>query len=279
MVKKLIFDFGANKGQNLDYFFSKADIVIAVEANNKICRDLRLKYKNLINNKLFIENVVIVENKSKKSLFYISKKNDLESTLTPSNKESKYPGKKENYFKTYVKSSTASKIIKKYSNKFKNYNIEYVKIDIEGGDEFVLSDMFENKIYPKYLSVECHFSGVLINLIKSPYKFFSINNENKSYSNSIKIINKYGKKNSYKFSKYSSGPFGTDIINDWCDKKSLLNYFVNNGFGWIDIHCSRIKIPVKKYLYDNAIHAPKGFSYFIKNLIPSLFKSIKNRLS
>ena len=45
MVKKLIFDFGANHGQNFDYFLSKADIVIAIEANTKICRDLRLKYK------------------------------------------------------------------------------------------------------------------------------------------------------------------------------------------------------------------------------------------
>ena len=31
MVKKLIFDFGANHGQNFDYFLSKADIVIAIE--------------------------------------------------------------------------------------------------------------------------------------------------------------------------------------------------------------------------------------------------------
>ena len=30
---KVIFDIGANEGQNIDYFLDKADIVIAIEAN------------------------------------------------------------------------------------------------------------------------------------------------------------------------------------------------------------------------------------------------------
>ena len=33
---KIIFDFGANQGQNLNYFLEKADIVIACEANSNL---------------------------------------------------------------------------------------------------------------------------------------------------------------------------------------------------------------------------------------------------
>ena len=32
-LKKLIFDFGSNNGQNLSYFLEKAEIVVCVEAN------------------------------------------------------------------------------------------------------------------------------------------------------------------------------------------------------------------------------------------------------
>ena len=38
---KAIFDIGANKGQNLSYFLDKADIVVAIEANINLVKQIK----------------------------------------------------------------------------------------------------------------------------------------------------------------------------------------------------------------------------------------------
>ena len=43
--KKVIIDFGANKGQNINYYLLKADIVVCVEANPKLVKEIQ---KNLV---------------------------------------------------------------------------------------------------------------------------------------------------------------------------------------------------------------------------------------
>lgn len=67
--KKVIIDFGANKGQNINYYLLKADIVVCVEANPKLVKEIQKNFSNHIRNKkLFIENVVVVgEKKAKKN--------------------------------------------------------------------------------------------------------------------------------------------------------------------------------------------------------------------
>ena len=39
-----IFDFGANKGQNLSYFLSRADRVVAIEAVPEFCRGIETRF-------------------------------------------------------------------------------------------------------------------------------------------------------------------------------------------------------------------------------------------
>ena len=61
---KIIFDIGANKGQNFNYFFDKADIVIAFEANKNLVKKIERKrlgnvqrlHQNKINSKSCILN-------------------------------------------------------------------------------------------------------------------------------------------------------------------------------------------------------------------------------
>ena len=42
---KIIFDIGANQGQNLNYFLEKADVVVAFEANSALVLNIREKFK------------------------------------------------------------------------------------------------------------------------------------------------------------------------------------------------------------------------------------------
>ena len=89
---KIIFDLGFNNGQNFDYFLMKSDVVIGFDANKNVYNKVSEKYKFHIKNRsLILENLSLVEDEKQKSLdFYISKKNDVLSTLYPENKNDFY---------------------------------------------------------------------------------------------------------------------------------------------------------------------------------------------
>ena len=60
----VFFDIGANRGQNIDYYLAKADIVIAIEANPILINDIRDKHsKSIKDNRLFTENCVLTASK------------------------------------------------------------------------------------------------------------------------------------------------------------------------------------------------------------------------
>jgi hypothetical protein len=56
----IIYDFGANNGDDIPYYLMKADIVVAVEANPALCRSIETRFNNAIRSRqLFVENCVL----------------------------------------------------------------------------------------------------------------------------------------------------------------------------------------------------------------------------
>ena len=273
-LKKLIFDFGSNNGQNLSYFLEKAEIVVCVEANTILTEKIKKRFdRHINNNSLFIENVALSEIDGVKD-FYISKKNDALSTLIP-------PQNKENYQRITIPSMTPSNIIKKYRNKLLLNEIEYIKIDVEGYDHIILDDLFKNNIYPKYISAEVHDSMVINLILKSPYKSFKFL-EGNEIGNSIKKIEFLNnKKESIKidFVQHSSGPYGDDIPGKYYTRDSVINYFLNNGLGWKDICCSlEVKEYDKKIPYNEKVHQ-KDLRYHLTEIYPAFKRMLKNRIT
>lgn len=270
---KIIFDIGCNIGQNFNYFFNKADIVVGIDANKELCDKLIADYEPLIKNrKLFIENVALTnDEKIKETDFFILKTNNLESTLHPKKNIKQYE-------KVTVKSKKLSSLIKKYLEMFKISEVEYIKIDIEGCDFFVLKDLFENKIFPINLSAECHSEEVIKQILFSPYKSFKfLKGGDLKKLNDVEILDKNSIKKIIDFKTYSSGPYGSDIPGGFYDKNSILPFFLNNGLGWIDIHCNlneQIYIPAIKYNFNT--HR-QGLRYHLRNLYPSLIKMLKKK--
>ena len=73
-MNRIIFDFGANQGQNINYFLERADYLICVEANNQLCEKMREKYKtNIDSGSLFVENYAVSNQEFEKKVFYIYK--------------------------------------------------------------------------------------------------------------------------------------------------------------------------------------------------------------
>ena len=270
---KAIFDIGANKGQNLSYFLDKADIVVAIEANTNLVKQIKSDFKQFIDNeKLIVENVALTDDENVKNInFYISKVNDVLSTL--------YPDDISKFYKQEVKCEKASLLINKYLKKYDISQIEYIKIDIEGADDLVLNDLLKNNILCENLSVECHKTEVLELLLNSKFKSFKfVEGGDVTFKKNIEIINKLNKKKIINFDIHSSGPYGDDIPGDYYDKNSILTYFLNKGLGWKDIHCSlKEKKYIPKIKYKPEIHQ-QGFRYHLKRLLPSFIKAMRQRI-
>ena len=171
-------------------------------------------------------------------------------------------------------------MIKKYLQEYNISEIEYIKIDIEGADKLILRDLLQNNILAKNLSVECQDPEVIELLLKSTYKSFKFfKGKDMTFKKNIEITSKNNDKKIINFDKDSSGPFGDDIPGNYYDKNSILPYFLNNGLGWIDIHCSNEKKNNLETIKDvHKVHQT-GFRYHLKNILPSFSKSLKKNIS
>lgn len=259
-MKKIIYDLGANNGDNIPYYLLKSDLVIAVEANSNLCNIIKKKFKEEIEKKkLFVENCIIsTEKLSTKKNFYLHKKNHLLG---------QYPRPKKDRLNFFTKTSVPSKnilsIIKKYGHPY------YIKIDLEEYDYEILKFLLTNDIKPDYLSVETNIIDTFCALVSfGGYKSFKIvkgHNVQDLYKN-IEIETTKGKKN-FSFPQYSAGPFGDDIKGSWITKKNFFYYLSQNTLEWIDVHCS------KKHISDeNYMKLPK------KNIFQKMKSSVIKRI-
>ena len=232
--KKVIIDFGANKGQNINYYLLKADIVVCVEANPKLVKEIQKNFSNHIRNKkLFIENVVVVgekEGKKESIDFYIHKKMDVLSTLIN-------PNNTQDFSQVKIKSKSITKILEKYLTK--NTVFYFAKFDLEGYDAIAINSMLKADFYPINISTEVHTIKSLEAICNSKkYIGFKLQEGNmvSRYVN-LPVKTNNGTK-IMKFINHSAGPIGEDIPNNWLTEKSIRNKLKVEGFGWKDLHAT-----------------------------------------
>jgi FkbM family methyltransferase len=214
----VIYDFGANNGQNLDYYLSKNLLVVAVEANPILCDTIAKKFHNEISSKkLVILNYCLTDSKSGEFVnFYVHKKrNVLSQFTTPSNEII------DDYEIISVMSKRPSEIINDFGLPY------YIKIDLEHYDYNVLNELLTNNIKPKYLSVEMHNIQIIKKLFESKYfQFFNL-----VKGDTLSIVYP-------KFKPHSAGPFGFDLVTPWLNENQMVSLIDSIGVGWIDIHAS-----------------------------------------
>ena len=75
MQKKIICDFGANNGDDIPYYLKKADVIVAVEANASLCKQIETRFSSEITcGMVFVENLVLSIVGSKTEVeFYVHK--------------------------------------------------------------------------------------------------------------------------------------------------------------------------------------------------------------
>ncbi len=227
----VIFDIGANNGDDIPYYLRKANVVVAVEANPELCRQLRSRFSSEIQQqRLCIENCVLTADDQGACVpFYISKSHHVLSQFpVPSDNPDLYE-------RVLLPGRSVRQLFEEYGSPY------FVKIDIERYDHVVLRSLFNNSIRPYYISAESHSIEVFLLLATlGGYNLFQIvdgASVEKIYRDCP--IRTADGIDVYSFPYHSAGPFGEDLAGCWVDAASLFRRLLSEGLGWKDIHAMK----------------------------------------
>ena len=230
---KVIYDFGANNGDNIPYYLQKADLVVAVEANPSLCQHMEERFSTPIKEgRLQVESCVLVgEGHDSQVYFYLHKRHHVLGQF-PEPDESVIA----HYDKVLLPSRPVMEIVNKHGDPY------YIKIDIEHYDGVILRELFENGVRPPFISAESTSVEVFALLAGlgeyAAFKLVEGATVEKKYTNYPIAVD--GTSGWYSFPAHSAGPFGEDIMGDWMNADDLFGSLAEKKMGWRDIHATNL---------------------------------------
>ena len=250
----VIYDLGANAGQNIPYYLLKADKVVAVEANPALANAIRGRFSKEISQKrLIVENVAVTEEASSVPIrFFLHREHhELGSAVQP---DSKTAG---DYELITIQSMSVRALVEKHGYP------HYMKIDLEGLDGKILRGLFKNEIFPHFVSAEAHdpsVFGLLFGL--GGYERFKIVNSPQIglRIKELAISLADGTRADISFPTHSAGPFGEDIQGPWLSGQEMFKIIRIEGPGWYDIHVAKGPEPAESVAHIRVWRAFVGFS-------------------
>lgn len=238
--RRIIYDFGANNGDNLPYYLTKADLVVAVEANPALVAQIQARFSaELEAGRLIIVNRVLAEQTTSQPVpFYVHKTSHVLSQLPQP-----APEEIANFTPVMVPTQRASEIVNAYGNPY------YIKIDIEFIDQMILEDLFAAGIRPPYISAESHDAGIFASLVsRGGYRAFKL-------VDGMTVVKKFADwpittsrgVERYSFPNHSAGPFGEDIPGPWICADKMFYLLGRERLGWRDLHATNCAAPDLSY--------------------------------
>lgn len=269
--RKIIFDFGANKGQNIPYYLLKSEFVVAVEANPKLCEEIRKNFSTeILQERLYVENCVITEqqtNAEQLVRFWVSKKSDLLSTFIQ-------PRDEEDFELIIVRARTPASVVREHLSV--NKSLLYCKFDLEGYDALAIRSMLNAEIFPTYLSVEIQNRDAVSELLLSEvYKSFMLiegaSIEKRYRKAQIQVLDK---KSIFSFARHSAGPFGEDLKGRRLNTRNLEKLLEFKGYGWKDLHA--FKEPTSHEFWNNLIW---NIEFFLRKIRRYVWRNLLGQSS
>lgn len=232
----VIYDFGMNNGDDVEYYLLKALKVVGVEANPKLCREVEQRFAGEIaDGRLVVLNCALSTDAAASVDFYIHKKHDVLSQLGVPEADVI-----DEFERIEVAARHPVDIIRDHGGP------RYVKVDLEGFDGQVLRALFDADIQPPEISAESHSVDVFACLVDAGYRSFSLvdgGSVHMTYGDAT--IDTPDGLRRFSFMADSAGPFGEDIRSEWQDADTFFQTLAIAGLGWKDIHASKLIEPAK----------------------------------
>ena len=256
IVGDLIFDIGMHKGEDLIHYLSRGYRVVALEANPQLVAIAKQKFKREIETeRLTILNFGIAENEGTLPFY----RND---HLLEWSSFDRSIGTRDNTPFTVidVPCKTILSVINDFGTPF------YLKIDIEGYDQFCIASLDATKPLPTYISCEASSIDCLNELVKKGYTQFKFLNQARNFKpfnlseeqnkifvfiqmkwNRLKMrLQKYFP---FQYNYGTSGPFAEETLGKWVSAESIRAMYYQfytrdtnqplNGLSWFDIHAKK----------------------------------------
>jgi len=236
MKKKVVYDLGANNGDDIPYYLLKSDVVVAVEANPTLCELINVKFKAEIQaGRLVVENCVVTdETESSVADFYIHKSNHVLSQLPQP-----APADLMMFKKVVLPAKAITELIDSHGNPY------YIKIDIEHYDAQILRALFSAGVFPPFISAELHSIDVFALLVAqggyNAFKLVDGGSVSRVYSNRLITCENEQKQVKLSFPFHAAGPFGNDVDGVWMTADNFLRVLALEGLGWKDIHATNLE--------------------------------------
>lgn len=230
--KKIIYDFGSYNGNDIPYYLKKSDLVVAVEANPHLCKQIERSFlTEITNGRLILEKCVITSDDLKKEVpFYLHRELGSAGSQFPEPNKDRI----HEFEQVLLPCRSVLSIVQQYGSPY------YIKIDIEHYDAAILKALFMNGIYPPFISAESHDIQVFSLLVAlgryNAFKLVDGATLSKKYKNASIYTN--NKKELYSFPNHSAGPFGEDIDGEWMTANNFFRLLAFENLGWKDIHAT-----------------------------------------
>jgi FkbM family methyltransferase len=272
----VIYDIGANNGDDIPYYLIKGDVVVAVEANPFLCDLIKNRFPDEIaTGRLRVENCVVTASPGAAEIdFYIHRTDHvLSQQAIPSDATI------DRFDCRRLPCKSVLEIVATHGIPF------YVKIDIEHQDAKLLNALFVGGVRPPYISAECHSFEVLSVLVnQGGYRAFKLVDGAKvSQIYTHRRISTRGPSGHvlYSFPFHSAGPFGEDIDGSWMTVEQIAEAIGMMGFGWRDVHAtseasgeSTAQLDMMQYL-DERVSLPALVGYVVRRSLGSFRRRLR----
>jgi FkbM family methyltransferase len=227
-IDRLIYDVGAHRGEDTEFYLNKGFSVVAIEAVPEFCDELKKKFGNYLKEgKLTVLNFAISSTTGEVD-FYVDEKNTVWGTT---NLDWVERNKSTAGQRTIKKIRVASMSL---NNVMKVYGVpRYCKIDIEGNDLDAVKSLKENTLTPKFVSIESDKSSweKLLEefqvLSELGYKKYKIVDQTTLESQRCPNPSQEGKYLDHRFQFGSSGLFGDELPGRWLDMSEAIEAYKN----------------------------------------------------
>lgn len=219
----LVYDVGAHRGEDSDYYLKLGYRVVAVEANPQLAEWLRERFSREIADGTYTLIANAIGERDEEIVYYVNRRNSAWGTADPD-------WAARNQLMGADSETITVKCIR-FADILRQHGCpHYLKIDIEGADMRCVEDLAGAQAAPTYLSIESSKVSwsVLLREFRTlsalGYTRFKVVDQ--CHFERRRIPGGDGNVIDYVFERGASGPFGEDLDGRWLTRRQAIARYI-----------------------------------------------------